>query len=68
MDIIKYRVDAYTVGDIIEFDLDEIKWAVDSFKELMILSISYMGLSGVLLFFLYGYLKRVRQSTGDGFK
>ena len=68
MDIIKYRVDVYTAGDIIEFDLDEIKWAVDSYRGLMILSILYMSVSGVLLWFLYRYLKKMRQSIGDAFK
>ena len=57
LDIIKYRVDVYTSEDSIKFDLNDIKNAVDSFKELSIISILYVGLTGVLLWMLQTCLK-----------
>ena len=49
LDIIKYRVDVYNAGDSVRFDLDEIRDAVESFKLLSIISISYVGLTGAFL-------------------
>ena len=57
LDIIKYRVDVYTSEDSIKFDLNDINNAVDSFKELSIISILYVGLTGVLLWMLQTCLK-----------
>lgn len=57
LDIIKYRVDVYTSEDSVIFDLNDIKNAVNSFKELSIISILYVGLTGVLLWILQTCLK-----------
>lgn len=57
LDIIKYRVDVYTSEDSVIFDLNDIKNAVNSFKELSIISILYVGLTGVLLWILQACLK-----------
>ena len=65
LDIIKYRVDVYTSEDSIKFDLNDIKNAVDSFKELSIISILYVGLTGVLLWMLQTCLKSRWRSSVD---
>lgn len=57
LDIIKYRVDVYNAGDSVKFDLEEIKDAVESFKLLSIISISYVGLSGAFLYVIKRRLK-----------
>lgn len=49
LDIIKYRVNVYNAGDSVRFDLDEIRDAIESFKLLSIISISYVGLAGAFL-------------------
>ena len=54
LDIIKYRVNVYNAGDSVRFDLDEIRDAIESFKLLSIISISYVGLTGAFL----GVIKR----------
>lgn len=64
LDIIKYRVDVYTSEDSVKFDLNDIKNAVNSFKELYIISISYVGLSGAILRMLQRCLKRRWRSDG----
>lgn len=57
LDIIKYRVDVYNAGDSVKFDLEEIKDAVESFKLLSIISISYVGLTGAFLYVIKRRLK-----------
>lgn len=64
LDIIKYRVDVYSSEDSVKFDLNDIKNAVNSFKELSIISISYVGLTGAILWMLQTGLKRRRRSDG----
>lgn len=64
LDIIKYRVDVYTSEDSVKFDLNDIKNAVNSFQELSIISISYVGLTGAILWMLQTDLKRRRRSDG----
>lgn len=58
LDIIKYRVDVYNAGDSVKFDLEEIKDAIESFKLLSIISISYVGLTGAFLYVIKRYLKK----------
>lgn len=65
LDIIKYRVDVYTSEDSVKFDLNDIKNAVNSFKELSIISISYVGLTGAILWMLQTGLKRRLRSDSD---
>jgi len=57
LDIIKYRVDVYASEESVKFNLNEIKDAINSFKELSIISISYVGLTGALLWMLLACLK-----------
>ena len=65
LDIIKYRVDVYSSEDSVKFDLNDIKNAVNSFKELSIISISYVGLTGAILWMLQTGLKRRLRSDSD---
>ena len=65
LDIIKYRVDVYSSEDSVKFDLNDIKNAVNSFKELSIISISYVGLTGAILWMLQTCLKRRLRSDSD---
>lgn len=65
LDIIKYRVDVYSSEDSVKFDLNDIKNAVNSFKELSIISISYVGLTGAILWMLQTGFKRRLRSDSD---
>lgn len=58
LDIVKYRVDAYTVERPVSFNLNEVKQAVELFKFLSYIGILYVGLTTVLLFWIFKFIHR----------
>lgn len=50
LDIIKYRIDVYTPDDLVVFNYQEIKFAVESFKFISSVSILYVSLTGLVLY------------------
>lgn len=55
LDIVKYRIDAYTAEKPVSFDLNEVKQAVELFEFLSCIGILYVGLTTVLLFWIYKF-------------
>lgn len=53
LDIVKYRVDAYTAEKPVSFNLNEVKQAVELFQFLSCIGILYVVFTTVLLF---GYI------------
>ncbi len=58
LDIVKYRVDAYTVERPVSFNLNEVKQAVELFNFLSCIGILYVGLTTVLLFWIYKFIHK----------
>ena len=58
LDIVKYRVDAYIVERPVSFNLNEVKQAVELFKFLSYIGILYVGLTTVLLFWIFKFIHR----------
>lgn len=58
LDIVKYRVDAYTGEKPVSFNLNEVKQAVELFEFLSCIGILYVGLTTVLLFWIYKFIHR----------
>lgn len=58
LDIVKYRVDAYTVERPVSFNLNEVKQAVELFNFLSCIGILYVGLTTVLLFWIFKFIHR----------
>lgn len=61
LDIVKYRVDAYTAEKPVSFDLNEVKQAVELFEFLSCIGILYVGLTTVLLFWIYKFIHRIKE-------
>lgn len=58
LDIVKYRVDVYTAGKPVSFNLNEVKQAVELFKFLSYIGILYVGFTTALLFWIYKFIHR----------
>lgn len=58
LDIVKYRVDVYTAGKSVNFNLNEVKQAVELFKFLSYIGILYVGFTTALLFWIYKFIHR----------
>lgn len=58
LDIVKYRVDVYTAGKPVSFNLNEVKQAVELFNFLSCIGILYVGFTTVLLFWIYKFIHR----------
>lgn len=58
LDIVKYRVDVYTAGKPVNFNLNEVKQAVELFKFLSYIGILYVGFTTALLFWIYKFIHR----------
>ena len=58
LDIVKYRVEVYTAEEPVSFDLNEAKQAVELFKFLSYIGILYVGLTTVLLFWIFKFIHR----------
>ncbi len=58
LDIVKYHVDAYTVERPVSFNLNEVKQAVELFNFLSCIGILYVGLTTVLLFWIYKFIHK----------
>ena len=58
LDIVKYRVDAYTGEKPVSFNLNEVKQAVELFEFLSCIGILYVGLTNFLLFWIYKFIHR----------
>jgi|GEM_PF-2933848 len=52
LDIVKYRVDAYTAEKPVSFNLNEVKQAVELFQFLSCIGILYVVFTTVLLFWI----------------
>lgn len=61
LDIVKYRVDAYTGEKPVSFNLNEVKQAVELFDFLSCIGILYVGLTTVLLFWIYKFIHRIKE-------
>lgn len=58
LDIVKYRVDAYTAEKPVSFNLNEVKQAVELFQFLSCIGILYVVFTTVLLFWIYKFIHR----------
>lgn len=58
LDIVKYRVDVYTAGKPVSFNLNEVKQAVELFNFLSCIGILYVDFTTVLLFWIYKFIHR----------
>ena len=58
LDIVKYRVDAYTAEKPVSFDLNEVKQAVELFEFLSCIGILYVVFTTVLLFWILKFIHR----------
>lgn len=58
LDIVKYRVDAYTPEKPVSFNLNEVKQAVELFQFLSCIGILYVVFTTVLLFWIYKFIHR----------
>ena len=58
LDIVKLRVDVYTAGKPVSFNLNEVKQAVELFKFLSYIGILYVGFTTALLFWIYKFIHR----------
>lgn len=58
LDIVKYRVDAYTAEKSVIFNLNEVKQAVELFNFLSCIGILYVVFTTVLLFWIYKFIHR----------
>lgn len=58
LDIVKYRVDVYTAGKPVSFNLNEVKQAVELFNFLSCIGILYVVFTTVLLFWIYKFIHR----------
>lgn len=58
LDIVKYRVDAYTAEKPVSFNLNEVKQAVELFNFLSCIGILYVVFTTVLLFWIYKFIHR----------
>lgn len=58
LDIVKYRVDAYTAEKPVIFNLNEVKQAVELFNFLSCIGILYVVFTTVLLFWIYKFIHR----------
>lgn len=58
LDIVKYRVDAYTAEKPVSFNLNEVKQAVELFQFLSCIGILYVVFTTVFLFWIYKFIHR----------
>ena len=58
LDIVKYRVDAYTAEKPVSFNLNEVKQAVELFQFLSCIGLLYVVFTTVLLFWIYKFIHR----------
>ncbi len=58
LDIVKYRVDAYTEDKPVSFNLNEVKQAVELFEFLSCIGILYVVFTTVLLFWILKFIRR----------
>lgn len=58
LDIVKYRVDAYTAEKPVSFNLNEVKQAVELFQFSSCIGILYVVFTTVLLFWIYKFIHR----------
>lgn len=58
LDIVKYRVDAYTEDKPVSFNLNEVKQAVELFEFLSYIGILYVVFTTVLLFWILKFIRR----------
>lgn len=58
LDIVKYRVDAYTAEKPVSFNLNEVKQAVELFEFLSCIGILYVVFTTVLLFWILKFIRR----------
>lgn len=58
LNIVKYRVDAYTAEKPVSFNLNEVKQAVELFQFLSCIGILYVVFTTVLLFWIYKFIHR----------
>lgn len=58
LDIVKYRVDAYTAEKPVSFNLNEVKQAVELFQFLSCIGILYVVFTTVLLYWIYKFIHR----------
>ncbi len=58
LDIVKYRVDAYTAEKPVSFDFNEVKQAVELFEFLSCIGILYVVFTTVLLFWILKFIHR----------
>lgn len=58
LDIVKYRVDAYTAEKPVSFNLNEVKQAVELFNFLSCIGILYVVFTTVLLFWILKFIRR----------
>lgn len=58
LDIVKYRVDAYTEDKPVSFNVNEVKQAVELFEFLSCIGILYVVFTTVLLFWILKFIRR----------